>query len=233
MPSTWSAVRTMWASRGPGLTALYALHRILQALGRGHASVVPYALIAQPIGVGAHAATRDDPRTTVHIAEPGDPVVSCFPRPAGVNLGRWANGAVCYVAEVRGEFAGTIWIQRERYLEDEVRCEYRLALPASCAWDFDVYVEPKYRLGRTMARLWKAVDAKLAAEGIRWSFSRISLFNAASLGSHARMGARPVGHAVFVVLGPWQLAVFDGAPRLHLSLSKRRQPTLLLRPPST
>lgn len=204
---------------GVGWTLAYALHRLLQAAGIGR--VVPYAFVAQPVGSGAYDQLRDDAKTQVRHALPGDPLEASFPRPLEVNRARWASGARCHVCTVGGEFAGTIWIQRTRYEEDEVRCDYLIAQPERCVWDFDVVVAPKYRLGRTMGRLWKAVDAELAREGVRWTLSRISLFNPASLRSHTRLGAVPVGWAAFLVIGPLQLAVSSVAPRLHVSLGRR------------
>lgn len=218
------------AESGRLVALLYVLHRALQAARIGR--VLPYALVAQPIGHGAYAAVRDDPATVVRLAAPGDALVAQFPRPEAVNLARWSRGAQCHVCTVKGQFAGTIWIQRGRYDEDEVRCEYVLAAPAHSVWDFDVYIEPRRRLGRSLGRLWKAVDAQLAAQGVQWSFSRISLFNAASLTAHARLGTVQVGRAVFVVLGPLQLALASVAPRVHLGWRPGMRPRYRLAPPA-
>ncbi|MEF7616851.1 hypothetical protein V4F39_23255 [Aquincola sp. MAHUQ-54] len=231
MAGILSAFRAMWKERGWAVTLMYVAHRILQGVSRGHGGVFPYVLVAQPIGRGSYAQVRDDARTVVRVVDADDPVTASFPRPAAINRQRWAAGATCYAAESGGELAGTIWIQRTRYLEDEVCCEYRLADPAVSAWDFDVYVVPRLRLGRTMGRLWKAVDADLAARGVQWSFSRISLFNAASISSHARLGAVSVGRVVFVRIGRAQVAFLGRWPGVHASLG-RRPPVIVLAPPA-
>jgi hypothetical protein len=212
----WRKLRAWAAEMGWPVALLYALHRVLEAASGGRARIVPYAFVAQPLGAGQHRVS-DGADTEVRLIEPGDPLSARFPRPTAVNAARWASGARCWAATVKGEFAGTIWIRRAGYDEDEVRCDYHLAEPERSVWDFDVYVEPRYRLGRTMARLWKSVDDRLAAEGARWTFSRISLFNAASLNSHARLGAVRVGSAVFVVIGPGQLGLGLRPLRFHLS----------------
>ncbi|MCU0927174.1 MAG: hypothetical protein MUF44_14505, partial [Hydrogenophaga sp.] len=82
---------------------------------------------------------------------------------------------------------------------------YEIADPVTCVWDYDVYVEPRLRLGRAMARLWRAVDDDLAARGVRWSFSRINRFNAASMRAHQRLGAVEIGRVMFSVVGSLQL----------------------------
>jgi GNAT superfamily N-acetyltransferase len=220
----------MWRDDGPGVTLLYALHRVLGKLSGGRAGVVSYLLVAQPLGRPGTARLRPDPACEVARATERDAISQAFPRPATVNQQRWRDGAVCYAARVKGRFAGTIWIQRERYAEDEVRCDFVLAQPAESCWDFDVYVDPDFRLGRTMARMWQHVEDELVKQGVRWSFSRISRFNAASLKSHARLGARAVGSATFLVLGGWQFALM-GRSGWRISGPGGRRPTLVLHPP--
>ncbi len=214
---------------GTGIALAYGLHRVLGRLSDGRVALVPYLLVAQPIGNPALAEVRPDPNTVVRRITPDDPVIAAFPRPPEVVAQRFADGAECFVAWVKGRFAGHIWITRTRYAEDEVRCVYEIADPTTGVWDFDVYVEPSLRLGRTMGRLWKAVDDTLAAEGVRWSFSRINRFNAASVRSHQRLGAATVGRAGFADLFGLQLALLDRPRRLKASW--RRPVTTRLHPP--
>ncbi len=225
-----AGLRAMWRDEGLRVTLLHALHRALDKLSGGHAGIVSYLLVTQPLGRPGAPRLRPDPACEVGKAMERDEVCAAFPRPVAVNRRRWQQGAACYAARVRGRFAGTLWIQRERYAEDEVRCDFVLSRPAESCWDFDVYVEPEFRLGRTMARLWQRAEDDLVAEGVRWSFSRISRFNAASLRSHARLGARPVGSATFVVVGSWQLALL-GRSGWAFSGPRGRRPEVVLCPP--
>lgn len=224
-----SAARRLVRELGAGAAALYVVHKGLQALSGGRMRLVPYVFYAQPLGRASGPALRPDPHTVLVELLHGDSRMADLPRPPDVLAARFAAGGRCHAAWVKGRFAGTIWLARGHYDEDEVRCRYVLGDPAVSAWDYDVYVDPAFRLGRTMARLWAHVDAELSAQGVRWSFSRISMFNAASIQSHARLGARPVGWAVFVAAGRWQWAVRPGFP--WVSFSGRRQPTVVLQPP--
>lgn len=228
MQARLAALRALIRERGAPLALLYLVHRVLDRLSQGRARIVPYRLVAQPIGQAI--AVRDDPHSVVRRIAPGDPLAAAFPRPAAVNAARWAAGATCHALTIKGAFAGTIWTQSDAYDEDEVRCRYVLAEPGRSVWDFDVYVEPRHRLGRAMARLWKAVDDDLAARGVRWSFSRISMFNPESMNSHARLGARPVGWVVFFCMGPWQAGLLSQAPWLHFGGTGRRPQVMLLPP---
>ncbi len=197
--------------------ALYLLDRLLAAASGGHAHLYKYYLVAQPVRSDGVAPLRADTKVRIEPAGPDHPLSRHFPRPAAIIRKRFEQGARCLVASSGGSFAGYLWWQTEHYDEDEVRCLFVLADPKASVWDFDVYVEPRYRLGRMMARLWDEATRRLHAEGVRWSFSRISAFNAGSIASHARLGLRPVGSAVFVVIGRWQLSLFSQRPFVHVA----------------
>jgi hypothetical protein len=204
---------------GWSLGALYIVHRVIRGLSRGRLRIVPYGLYAQRLGVKPTGPVRHEEQSSVLRVSLEMPVATELPRPAEVIRERFAAGSECRVALVKGNFAGMIWTSRGRHVEDEVRCEYVLD-DALDAWDFDVYVVPRYRFGRTFARLWQAVDDHLSADGAEWSFSRISLFNRPSVIAHTRLGAQRVGRVVFVVAGHWQLAIADTGPRLHVARGK-------------
>ena len=226
-----SRIRATLRSLGVLNGWLYLLSRVLARASFGAVRLVRYLIVAQPIGNAALRALRPDAATIIETIEPSHPMVAAFPRPCAVIRQRFANGATCFIATVRNTFAGFAWFQRESYDEDEVRCRYRLVEPRCSVWDFDVYVEPNFRLGRTLARLWQVADAQLAQQGVIWSFSRISAFNAESLASHARLGIVDCAHATFLCIGPLQLALLSMRPFVHLSFSAGRQPVLSLAPP--
>lgn len=225
-----TAARRLVREMGAGAVALYVVHKGLQALSGGRARLVPYAFYAQPLGRASGPALRPDPYTVLFELPPGDSRTADLPRPPDVLAARYAAGGRCHAAWVKGRFAGTIWLARGHYDEDEVRCRYVLADPATGVWDYDVYVDPQFRLGRTMARLWAHVTGELSAQGVRWSFSRISMFNPASIQSHARLGARRVGWAVFVAAGQWQCMLQPQRP--WLAMGWRQQPVVVLHPPA-
>jgi len=109
-----------------------------------------------------------------------------------------------------------------------VRCLYELDPAARAAWDFDVYVAPAFRATRLFGQLWEAANALLRERGHRWTFSRISGFNAASLAAHRRLGATDLGRATFLTLGPLQVSVFSISPFFHFALSRNSHPIVKL-----
>ena len=98
------------------------------------------------------------------------------PRPLAVLADRYTQQTICLAAYKEEEFAGCLWYAKNRYKEDEVRCLYELVSPKT-VWDFDVYVEPKFRLSPVFLKLWDAAASKLISEGYNCSLSRISAFN--------------------------------------------------------
>lgn len=227
----WRKLRHAVTTLGVGNAVLYLTSRVLLRASAGSVRLLRYKIVAQPIGSAALRGLRADSVTVVTRTKADSPVVAAFPRPKQVLQQRFASGAECFTAIVRNTFAGFIWFKREGYDEDEVRCQYVLLEPDRCVWDFDVYVEPQFRNRRTLARLWQAVDSHLAEQGIQWSFSRISAFNADSVAAHARLSTVDCGSAVFICAGPVQLAVLPTWPLVHLSLFARQRPFMRLSPP--
>jgi hypothetical protein len=210
---------------------LYLAARALEQLSAGHVRIIRYYLVAQPIPALAEPTCRPSSRTPITFVEATDPLTQAFPRPPHVIARRFRDGNHCLVARSGDRFTGFLWLARDGYDEDEVRCRYELVRPAECVWDYDVYVEPDFRIGRTFARLWDTANRHLADTGVRWSFSRISAFNLASLQAHCRLGLQRLFSATFICLGNVQLALIGAAPYIHLSLSSQSRPALQLRPP--
>lgn len=220
-------LRTLGLVNGP----MYLLDRFFSRATGSRVRLVKYRVVAQPVGGASAESIRAGGSSAVEDAAPGHPLAAMFPRPAAVIAKRHANGARCLVATVKAQFAGYLWWQRGHYDEDEVRCRYVLAQPAESAWDFDVYVEPRYRLGRTLAVLWQGADQRMHSKGVRWTFSRISSFHADSLASHARLGAVTVAPARFWATGRVQPELFGQPPYAHLSVRGATCPLLQVAPP--
>jgi hypothetical protein len=218
---------------GAATTVLYLVGLALSRLSRGRIRLYGYRFVAQPVPAAPLLAPRTTEALTIRRVSPGDAIVAQFPRPARVIAARFAEGAVCFAAESRGQFAGFIWLNLAPYEDDEVRCRYVPIPEARTAWDFDVYVVPALRLGRAFARLWDAANAHLREHGVEWTFSRISAFNVQSIRAHARMGVKRVGSAVFVRFGSTQLAAFSVAPFVHACRDAKFRPVLRLRAPGS
>lgn len=209
----------------------YYAHRLLQKVSGGRAGFFSYVVVAQPVGTSRGPSLRTDPRTRVGVIAAGDPLIAAFPRPASVNKARFEAGSRCHVVTVDGVFAGHIWIAERAFDEDEVRCRFVLPCQPLCCWDFDVYVSPQYRAGRTMARLWQAVDADLSRRGHAWTLSRIARGNRASLLAHERLGALPLATVNFLVLGPLQVMYGSCRPWVHIGVARMSQPAIELPAP--
>lgn len=211
---------------------LYAVDQGLARLSRGHFRLIRYAIVAQPVVAAPASALRADGKTRIERIPAGHALVTRFPRPPHILARRYRDGACCLAATSGETFVGFLWWQPGGYDEDEVWCRYRLLDAQHCVWDFDVHVEPRFRLGRALARLWAAANTELAAQGIAWTFSRIALSNRASLAAHARLGAVECARATFLRLGRLQLAWLPGVPWLRISWADIGRPVLALRAPA-
>jgi hypothetical protein len=199
-------------------TILYTLKQLLAKISRNQLGLYKYYFVAQPVAEISLLPTGRGKKIAVFQVDAQDEtILQQFPRPAEVIRTRFENGAICLAAFRDDRFIGFLWLSPASYQEDEIRARFR-PLPADrTAWDFDVHVEPDFRFGLAFPRLWDEANSFMRKRDIRWSCSRISAFNADSLGSHARLGTRTMGSAVFLCIGQWQIMLANTAPWFHLS----------------
>lgn len=220
-------LRTNLRTLGMRDTLYYLLTRLLSAITRGRARLVRYLIVAQPVSQAPLLPTHKGHKISVREIAPGDPMQAHFPVPAHVIEARWRQGARCLLATHDGKFVGYLWWVTGRYREDEIRLTFELPQHGA-AWDFDVYVEPAYRLGYAFMRLWDEAYARLRTQGVKTSFSRISAFNVASRAAHQRLQARPRCTLTCLQLGSLELSFCSQTPYVLLSWGQRA-PVLELR----
>jgi hypothetical protein len=226
----FARLRAIVAELGVTDALLYGIRRALARSG-GRLALFKYYLVAQPVAAAPRLPARLAGTITVRPIFAGEAVLLQFPVPQPVIHDRFRQGAQCFGAFRGEELVAYAWLQEGPFEEDEVRSRF-IPLPAGrSAWDFDVYVDPRHRLGLAFARLWDDVGGRLRAKGIVWTMSRISAFNTASLAAHRRLGARVVASATYLVLGRWQLTCSTTRPYFHVSAGPRVVPTLRVRAP--
>jgi len=209
-------------------TLVLILNRLLVRISNGKIRIYKYELVAQPVSNKPYLASSRGKKIVIRQIDVQDPVVQLFPRPISVIRDRFRNGAICLVAFKDDEFAGFIWLMLGPYQEDEVRARYTPLPIKHAAWDFDVYVNPHYRLGFTFLRLWDEANLLLNKNGVEWSCSRISSFNQKSSKSHAGLGAVILGQATFIVLADWQVTLASISPYIDISLKPGSFPEFFL-----
>lgn len=208
---------------------LFALSRILDRISKGQASLFKYHLVAQR--VVRHPLLPANRGRDIEVAEAfaGDEIMMRMPRHATVIDSRFRQGARCLVATKRGALVGFHWfIPRGNYREDEVRALFCPTPAGESAWNFDLYVDPQYRLGFGFSRLWDETHRFLDGMGITLVMSRISAFNAQSNSAHVKMGAIRLGSMVFLRFGPLQLMLATVAPYLNMSSGSIAVPVIEL-----
>ena len=224
--ATWAAVKAMRRTAGWRATCAHAADRLLRRLGWG--CVHDYLFLAQPI------AAPDTPRPGAFTSReigPDDPALDTLPLTPEIRAYRFGQDAVCVGSFDGDNLAAVLWYTAGPYQEDEVRARYAPVPALVCAWDFGVYVLPRYRLSRAFASLWAGAAASMHRRGMRWSLSRINSVNGASVAAHRRLGANPIGRATFLRLGGLQIAVANCRPWLHCGLTDRAWPLYRLHAP--
>lgn len=220
-------LKKQWEDLGPINAPLYLLHLALSVPTGGRAKVERFIFVAQPVHDAPLLPPGKATTSTAMQLNAGAPLVMQSPRPAKVIADRFAQGAICLAIVKNDILQAFLWLIQKHYDEDVARVRFVLPPSGKAAWDFDVYVVPAYRLGYTFLKLWDTANTYLRDLGVRWTLSRISAFNAGSLSSHSKLGARPIGSATFFIVGPLQIMTSSLRPKFHISFGKSR-PELLM-----
>ncbi|MCB1624583.1 MAG: GNAT family N-acetyltransferase [Pseudomonadales bacterium] len=201
------------------------LNLLLFALQRSIQRIAPTALferlyvMRQPVASAASAPSRRGAAIDVIAPPPDDPRLTLITRLPGELAARFAQRAVCLCAVRQDELLGWLWFAEHRFKEFDYPLEFHL--PPNSAWDFDVYVMPRARLGAAFPRLWDTAATRMRARGITHSFSIVSAFNPMSRTSHERLGATSLGSLMIIRLGSFQ-AVLTRRFGMPLRCSLRR-----------
>jgi hypothetical protein len=208
--------------------SLYALHKLLLIALKGRVRFHKYYFVAQPVARVSLLPAGRGRKILVRLIDESHAVTSCFPRPREIIQIRFRQGAKCLVAFKDDQFVGYLWLLAATYQEDEVRASFSPLPSGQAVWDFDVYVKPEHRIGLTFPRMWDEANRYLADQGVRWSCSRIDAFNAGSLNSHARLGTKTLGSALFLCAGKWQAMISTVGPYFHFSTNAGSFPAFRL-----
>lgn len=189
----------------------YAADRGLAAISAGRVRLTSLWFYAQPVKQIPAVERRESDRIEIRVVTEHEIPESAFGRPPGAVAERFAHGSICIAATNGTELAGFMWLEFDHLRERLVRCDFVPAPRGKACWDFDLFVAPRYRLGRTFGRLWSHARAYLGERGIETTLSWIAFDNVASRRAHERMGARRVGWAL--VLGAWKLQIVVASDR--------------------
>lgn len=208
--------------------ASYFADRALERGSGGKARLHAMWFYSQPVPP-ARAPASEAPGTTGRAGTPratGSIVVrglrageideAAFQRPPGIVAARFRAGSECIGALRGDELLGYAWIESAAVDELLVRAVFEPSPRGRVAWDYDVWIAPKHRLGRVFARLWEATHDMLRERGVEATVSWIAMRNEASIRAHERMGARRVGWAVFLAIGRLQLTLASVRPFVHV-----------------
>lgn len=210
-------------------TAFHALERLLNIISFKHIALHKYYITQQPVRSAKTVPANKGLDIHVQEIDAQHPSLLTMERPASVLETRFAHNGHCFAAFKDGVFSGNLWLNFDRYQEDEVRCTYILKPVGEAAWDYDVYVQPKYRFSYVFAKLWDHANEVMTNMGVKNVYSRINYYNISSLQAHKRLGSRIIGSVYFINIGAWQLSVSSSfRPRVTFSTKRNVFPEIVI-----
>ncbi len=199
----------------------YSAGRLLQRISGGRLKFAVVDFYLQPMGESFRKLPA--PTSSIRVEPIGreqmDP--EQFERRADVLDTRVAEESVCIAAMRNDELMGFMWLHFGVFHDRDLELLLKAGARQDLAWDFDMFIKPKYRLGPTFARLWSEAQTQLLHRGCTGTLSWVRLENGASRRAHARLGATLMGRAALLSLGRYQLTVSTIRPWLAVSTPDR------------
>lgn len=153
---------------------LFFLKKLLYRMTFKKVYLHKYYITRQPVITQKLVQTNKALDIKIKQINADDELLRQMDRPFGTLQTRFDREGECFVALKRGKFAGNLWLNFERYQEDEVRCTYMLRPAGKAAWDYDVFVVPEFRFSYTFAKLWDHANTVMSQRGILYVYSRIN-----------------------------------------------------------
>lgn len=208
----------------------YMLDKLLRATING-AFIRRYYIVVQPIKVDTVNFGGKKPHNFLVelLTKECRDVIDQMPRENSLLRERLSNGSFCFYSMKGNKLGGMLWFRKHAYCEDEVSCVYKLSPFDTVVWDFDVFIDRKYRMGILFYKLWNEAMSRLLADGIEYTVSRISAFNISSLRSHQRLGANIMSVVTFVIIRRHQITFFGKWPYILCTrITSDRKPALYI-----
>src|SRR3954471_3165842 len=210
------------------------LYILARAVGRlcPFFSIGKYYVVAQPVAARRLLPQSRGKDISIRPLDRDDPLIAQLPRPRGEMTRRFAGGAVCFLAMRENRIIGHLWVTRSPYREPVHRTRFVPQPTGRTAWDFDMWIDPRERLGLAFARLWDRCNSYFLEQGVTWTCSRVSAFNRNSLRAHARLGMRVMHSLLYFGAGRVELLIADVPPYVALSLSSGTFPVIEVMAPA-
>ena len=217
----------LFAQFGFKVTCAYIVHRVIRRLSKTSGCYY-YYIYEQPFTAKIPTTIKRPANAKLSFEwfQSFNDIQLQLPRPEHIIKGRFEQETTCVFAIQEQQALACAWFTEKQYREDEVRCLFNFSHLTTHVWDYDVYVTPKYRVGRMFMRLWQQAEQYWQAQGFIASLSRINAFNSNSVTSHQKLGAKRIGSVCFLSLGGTQFMVSTLAPYVHLSFTPRTVPEI-------
>lgn len=214
---------------GLGAGVLYGIDRVLQRVSP-RLGLNVYEIMVQPITGQALLPAGLAKNLEFREILEGDPEIALMPARREIKEARFRQNAQCLGAYRKGLLIGYLWFCFNSYEEDEVRCTFILPRGRESVFDFDLYVMPESRMGIGFTAVWHGANRYLWERGVRHTFSRLTRFNSASRRSHAHLGWKRVGSALFLKLWAVEFMCSTVSPYIGVTANEAQRQRLMLQP---
>ncbi len=210
---------------------IYITNQLFKRIFKDNVKIDKFYLYAQPISKKSLLPESRLAKYNLFELKKEFVDISKFGRPKHIINQRYSQGGRCIACFKDEVLLGYIWFTLKPYKEDVVCCTYVPKPSKQVAWDYDIYVEPKHRLGFTFMALWDALNKELSRSGYEWSMSRISAFAIESIRSHSRLKAVRLSTLLFFTFFKMQILFATTKPFFHISFNKKNCPTVIVNKP--
>lgn len=223
------SLKSTYRELGPLSGSVYLTDQAMQRLWP-NSGIFFYDWVVQPVTPNRLLAESRAAKYRHQIIKGNDPLVEQMPIRPEIVSKRIDEEAEC-IAVFKGEnLVAFIWLTYGSYIEDEVRIDFHLQPEEQSAFDFNLYIFPKYRLGYAFAAIWDIANDYLYRRGIRYSYSRITHLKRNSFSSHGKLGARKIGASLTLKLGKLELSMIRRPFKVFFSLRDTDRLSVIMKP---
>lgn len=180
-----------------------ATQEVLDRIARLGLVIYPYFVVEEPVRARRQFEGIEGLQTRVLHREDVPLLASLPERPRdGASIRALMGEATCVAILENGELLGYSWYRRD-FLGSGLVAYRMIALPADCAYLFDMFVCRKARGRNVAALLRNEVHRNLAAQGVKHAFSISLAFNRSTRRFKAKLGAVEVELRLHLRLKPF------------------------------
>lgn len=132
-------------------------------------------------------------------------------------------GDKCFACFKNNILVAYLWINRSGYKEINDKSFFELD-DDGLVWDYDIFVLPEFRSGFAFGCIWNEYIKYLKKQDVKYSLSRVSVFNYQSIRSHKSLGAEVLFSVAYLRVYRCQISLSTVFPYVYISVGHGMMP---------